>query len=306
MTGIDSVLLVAFGAPRSLDEVGPFLERLARHRSLPDRRVEEARRRYEALGGSPLYRSIDELARSLERELEPEKTPVFFGMTNWHPFLEETLGAMAQRGSKAALAIVLSVQQSPPGWDRYLEALARSRAAVPGAPEIFPARPLGLHPRFADLLSELLAATLDREKRSLRLPTHVVFTAHSIPEEDARRSPYVEQLENLAARVMQRFPDLAWSLAYQSRSGSPGDRWLEPDVGRRLAELAERGTRCVVVLPAGFVTEHMEVLYDLDIEARSVAESKNMRFVRVPTVASHPRFVGLLASLVRERDVWCA
>ena len=302
MSGIDSVLLVAFGGPTAPAEIRPFLEIVARGRRIPPQRLEEVARHYEALPGgrSPLNELTERQAAALRRELDRRGigAPVFVGMRNWHPFLHETLAAMAAAGHRHAAGIVLSPFRSEASWDRYLADVAVARAKVPNAPEVTFAPPWATHPCF-------VAAAADRVREALldvpapeRDATPLVLTAHSIPRAMADGAPYVDDFTTAARAVAERAGRARWSLAYQSRSGRPEDSWLEPDVGQVLAQLADAGTRHVVVMPLGFVCDHVEVLYDLDVEAHALADRMGLGFHRAAAVNDHPSFIAMLADLV--------
>ena len=299
----DSVLLIAFGGPTSLDEVRPFLANVTRGRPIPSTRLKIVAHHYELIGGrSPLneltFRQADAL--SVELQAHGPALPVFVGMRNWHPFLHETLAEMAARGHCRAVGLILSPQQNQAGWERYQDDVASAQKAVgTRAPEILYAPPWAEHPLFIAAVAEQTAAALARVVTSERSATHVIFTAHSVPVAMADASPYVAQIASGARAVAARLGLAQWSVAYQSRSGNPRDPWLEPDIGDALKALAGRGVRSCVVTPIGFVCDHVEVLYDLDIEARAIAEQLGVRFERASTVNDHPIFIRMLADLVR-------
>ncbi|HUI26468.1 MAG TPA: ferrochelatase [Candidatus Kryptonia bacterium] len=299
----DSVLLIAFGGPTSLEEVRPFLANVTRGRPIPPARLDIVAHHYELIGGrSPLndltFRQADALAAELHAH--GSALPTFVGMRNWHPFLHETLAEMAARGHRRAIGLILSPQQNEAGWDRYQQDVITAQTAVGArAPEVVYAPPWADHPLFIAAVAEQTATALARLTTSERSATHVIFTAHSVPVAMANASPYVAQIESGARAVAGRLGLADWSVAYQSRSGNPRDPWLEPDVGDALKALAGRGVRSCVVTPIGFVCDHVEVLYDLDIEARAVAEGLGIRFERASTVNDHPIFIRMLAELVR-------
>ena len=300
MSAIDSVLLVAFGGPTTAAEIRPFLEIVTRGRRIPPERLEDVAHHYEAMPGgcSPLNALTEAQAEGLRRALGGA-LPVFVGMRNWHPFLHETLAAMTAAGHRRTLAIILSSFRTEASWERYVADVAGARARTPGAPEVVFAPPWFEHPRF-------IAATADGVTRALaalppaeRAETPLVFTAHSVPVAMAEASPYVGDFTAAARAVAARVSHARWSLAYQSRSGSPRDAWLEPDVGDVVKSLAKEGARHVVVSPLGFVCDHVEVLYDLDVEARGIAEAHGVALHRAPAVNAHPEFIAMLAEIVR-------
>ena len=301
MADFDAVLLIAFGGPERPEDVRPFLRQVTAGRPIPAERIEAVAHHYDVMGGrSPLAELTRRQAAGLERALAAagRDTPVYVGMRNWHPFLHETLAAMRDRGHRRALGIILSVLQAEASWDRYVQDVTTARAKVTSAPEVSYAGPWSEHPRFLDAVAERVAAALDRVPAERRAAAPLVFTAHSIPTAMAAASPYVAQLETASRAVAERLRHPGWSIAYQSRSGSPRDPWLEPDVLDVLRGLARAGAREVVVAPIGFVCDHVEVLYDLDVEARGLAEELGLAFHRAGAVNDHPGFAALLADLV--------
>jgi ferrochelatase len=303
VSAADSVLLIAFGGPTAPAEIRPFLEIVTRGRRIPPERLEEVAQHYEQMPGgrSPLSELTERQAAGLRRVLERDgpRLPVFVGMRNWHPFLKETLEAMRVAGHHRAVGIILSPFRSEASWDRYMADVAAARASVPGAPEVVFARPWATHSGFVTAAAAAVRAALEAVPPGDRSRTPVVFTAHSIPRPMAEAGPYVEDFTAAARAVAVALGHARWSLAYQSRSGSPRDPWLEPDVGDAVAELAGKGARQVVVMPLGFVCDHVEVLYDLDVEVRAVAARHGLGFHRAAAVNDHPAFVAMLADLVR-------
>jgi ferrochelatase len=297
------VLLVAFGGPTRPEEVRPFLEQVARGRSIPPERLEEVARHYARLPGgcSPLRELTEAQARALAAELRRVgvDVPVFVGMRNGHPSLDEALSAMAARGCRRALAIILSPMRTEASWDRYMLGVTEARARLPGSLEVRFAPPWGHHDGF-------IAAVADRARRALdEVPTvergaaALLFTAHSVPAAMADASPYVDDFTTASDRVARALGHVRWRLAYQSRSGRASEPWLEPDIGDLLKEVARDGARHAVVVPIGFVADHVEVLYDLDVEARATAEALGLGWHRAAAVNDHPAFVTALADLVR-------
>jgi protoporphyrin/coproporphyrin ferrochelatase len=303
MSAVDSVLLVAFGGPTAPHEIRPFLEIVTRGRGIPAERLEEVAHHYEQMPGgrSPLAELTFAQARALQQALVPggPALPVFVGMRNWHPFLHETLAEMAGKDARRTLAIILSPLRTEASWDRYMQDVAEARARVAGAPEV------GFAPAWFES-SRFVAAVADRTREALgevpadaRATTPLVFTAHSVPVAMADVSPYVSDLTAATRAVVRRLGHTRWSIAYQSRSGSPRQPWLEPDVNDVLRRLAAAGERHAVVVPIGFVCDHVEVLYDLDVKARRVADGAGLALHRAAAVNDHPEFVAMLADLVR-------
>jgi protoporphyrin/coproporphyrin ferrochelatase len=304
MSAIDSVLLVAFGGPTAPAEIRPFLEIVTRGRRIPAERLEEVAHHYEAMPGrrSPFNELTEAQAEGLRRALGAQGValPVFVGMRNWHPFLRDTLAAMAARGHRRALAIILSAFRTEASWERYVADVDGARAATPGAPEVVFAPPWFAHPRYVAALADGVRRTLAAVPPAERAEAPLVFTAHSVPVAMAQASPYVADFTATAGAVADAVGHARWSLAYQSRSGSPRDPWLEPDIGDALKALAKDGARHVVVAPIGFVCDHVEVLYDLDVAARRIAREHGVTMHRAPAANAHPEFVAMLADLVRE------
>jgi len=297
----EAVLLIAFGGPTAPGEIRPFLEIVTRGRRIPPERIEEVAHHYEQMPGgrSPLNELTFAQARALERSLAPGRAlPVFVGMRNWHPFLRETLAEMAASGIRRALGIILSPFRTEASWERYQQDVVAARAEVPGAPEIAYAGAWGQHPAFIDAVAGRARAALAEIPAPERARAPLVFTAHSVPVPMAATSPYVSDFTAGARAVAGRLGHGRWSLAYQSRSGSPRDPWLEPDIGDELRRLGSEGARHLVVVPIGFVCDHVEVLYDLDVEARAIATSLGLVLHRAGAVNDHPAFIAMLADLV--------
>ncbi len=303
MGTIDSVLLIAFGGPTAREEIRPFLEIVTRGRNIPPARLDEVAHHYEAMPGgrSPLNDLTLAQARALAGRLEADghAMPVYVGMRNWHPFLHETLAEMAARGARRALGIILSPLRTEASWDRYQSDVAEARARIPDAPEIVFAPPWCEHRRF-------LAAVADRARDAFReVPaearawTPLIFTAHSVPVAMAEASPYVADLTQAARAVAGRLRHQRFTIAYQSRSGSPHEPWLEPDVKHVIENFADDGERHAVVVPIGFVCDHVEILYDLDVEAHAVARERHLALHRAAAVNDHPEFIAMLADLAR-------
>jgi ferrochelatase len=298
----DSVLLIGFGGPTRLDEVRPFLANVVRGRPIPASRLEEVASHYERLGGSPFYRLTLRQAGALQNELQRvgPALPVHVGMRNWHPFLGETLREMRSLGHCRAVGLILSAQQTEAGWSRYVEDVRLARADIgAGAPEVVFAPPWPTHPLFIEALVDRLRSVLNGMPPAARAEVHVVCTAHSVPLSMATDSSYESDVETAARLVCESAGVSCWSVAYQSRSGSPLDRWLEPDINDALRALAGRGTREIVVLPVGFVCDHVEVLYDIGVEAMSTAHQCGVHLRRAETVNDHPVFIRMLADVVR-------
>jgi ferrochelatase len=304
MTGVDSVLLIAFGGPEKPEDIRPFLEIVAAGRRIPPERLDEVAHHYEAIGGrSPLNELTMRQAEGLRRALRQAgaTTPVHVGMRNWHPFLHEVLGEMRDRGCRRTLGIILSSFQTEASWERYVADVAAAREKVgAGAPEVVYAPPWAEHPRFIDAMVARAADALANVPAPQRAEALVVFTAHSVPVAMAAGSPYTRQLESAAFVIADRLGHPRWQVTYQSRSGAPGDAWLDPDICDAIRGVKGQGVEDVVVVPIGFVCDHVEVLYDLDVEARAVAAEAGVRFHRAQAANDHPAFIAMLADLVAQ------
>jgi protoporphyrin/coproporphyrin ferrochelatase len=299
----DGVLLIAFGGPTRPEEIRPFLEIVTRGRRIPPDRLDDVAHHYERMPGgrSPLNELTRAQATALERALAKDgpALPVFVGMRNWHPFLHETLAELATRRHLRVIGVILSALRCEASWDRYRDDVAAARARTPGAPEVEFAAPWFAHPRFLDAVAARAADALDEVPAEERARTPIVFTAHSIPVAMADNAPYVAELTAIAHAVAGRLGHARFSIAYQSRSGAPDDRWLEPDINDVLRRLAEERARHVVVVPAGFVCDHVEVLYDLDVEARATAAGVGLTLHRAKALNDHPDFIATLDDVVR-------
>ena len=302
MAAIDSVLLIAFGGPTAPVEIRPFLDNVSRGRHIPAERLEIVAHHYEQMPGgrSPLNELTFAQARALAAALARagRALPVFVGMRNWHPFLHETLGEMAAAGARRALGIILSPFRVEASWERYMQDVAQARARTPDAPEVVFAPAWSKHPRFIAAVTERARAALDAVPAERRQWTPLIFTAHSVPVAMADGSPYVDDFSEAAHAVTEALAHPGWMVAYQSRSGSPRDPWLEPDILGVVTSLADDGETDVVIVPIGFVCDHVEVLYDLDVEARALARERSLTLHRAAAVNDHPEFVAMLADLV--------
>jgi len=297
--GFDSVLLIAFGGPEKPDEIRPFLERVTEGRQIPLSRLDEVVHHYEIVGGrSPLNEITRRQAEALQRTLARDgvAVPVYIGMRNWHPFLGEALTKLRADGCRRVLGVILSTFQTEASWGRYISSVEAARTTA-GVPVVEYASGWSEQPLFIRAVADQVATVIGGMPPNLR-DAPLLFTAHSIPRAMADHSPYVAQFRDASQRVAESLGRSKWALAYQSRSGNPSDAWLEPDVCECIEGFAKDGEQRVIVVPIGFVCDHVEVLYDLDVEARQRAESFGMEFYRVPTLNDHPLFIKLLASLV--------
>ncbi len=299
----DAVLLIAFGGPDKMDDVRPFLANVLKGRPVPPQRLEEVVHHYELFNGhSPLNEITVRQAAALQALLEQEgpRLPVYVGMRNWHPYFYETLEQMAQAGVKRALGFILSAQQSEAGWERYQENIVAAREQLgPSAPIIEYIPEWHAHPLFIAAEVELVQQAFAQLPSERRDRAALLFTAHSVPLAMPGTPRYVKQIGEGARLVAEQLGRAQWSVVYQSRSGDPRMPWLEPDIGAVLPRLAADGVRDVVVVPIGFVCDHIEVLYDLDTEAARIAAACGVNMARAKTVNDHPTFIRMMASVVR-------
>lgn len=295
----DAVLLIAFGGPEKMDDVRPFLDNVLRGRPVPPERLADVVHHYELIGGrSPLNELTRSQAAAL-RERLPD-VPVYIGMRNWTPYLHETLAQMQRDGVTRATGFIMSAQQSEAGWDRYQQDVANARSTVgPPAPEIDFVEGWPLHPLFIQAVVARTRGVWESLPPDRRADARLIFTAHSIPMAMAARAPYAEQVTAGSRLVADQLGAAHWRIAYQSRSGNPRDPWLEPDINDALRAEAAAGARDVVVVPIGFVCDHVEVLYDLDIEARQTAAELGLTFARARAVNDHPLFIDMMVDVIR-------
>jgi len=302
----DAILVVSFGGPESKEEVIPFLESVLQGRNIPrERMLTVAKHYYHFEGKSPINQQTRELISALDAELEHRgpKLPIYWGNRNWHPLLPETLRKMRQDGIRRAVAFVTSAYSSYSGCRQYREDIARAQSDVgPGALKIDKLRPFFNHPAFVEATVERVRDALHGVPADAQQNVQIVYTAHSIPLAMANSCDYVKQLEEVRRLVSGGLGQKSDALVYQSRSGAPGQPWLEPDILDYLRRVrAENLASAVVLAPIGFISDHMEVLYDLDVEARQVCDALALPMTRAKTVGVHPKFVGMIRELILER-----
>jgi ferrochelatase len=337
---IDAILLIGFGGPTRREEIRPFLDNVLRGRPVPKERYEEVVHHYEAMGGRSPYndltmRQADALGSRLKRD--GIEIPVVVGMRNWNPHLVDTIRDLARGRAKNIFGFILAAHRCEASWERYQVAVEDARLEVgEHALHVEYNPPWHTHPKFIEAVaaraSEALAQLDPAAPRTpagvegnpenrreageavppalARTPIGVerplsdreraamIFTAHSVPVPMSDASGYADQIRESARLVADNLRRDSWTLAFQSRSGGPRDAWLEPDVG---AVLPKFQGRPVVIVPIGFLCDHVEVLYDLDVEAQKIAGDAGVKMVRAGTVGDHPAFIEMMASLVRER-----
>ncbi|HYO82290.1 MAG TPA: ferrochelatase [Bryobacteraceae bacterium] len=292
----DALLIVSFGGPEQHEDVMPFLENVTRGRGIPQERLLSVAEHYHHFGGrSPINDQNRELIAALREKVN---LPIYWGNRNWRPFLTDAMRQMQSDGIGRAAAFITSAFGSWSGCRQYLEDIDQARAACGGGAPQVDALPLfGNHPAFIEAFADRLGESL---RKFTRTP-HVAFTAHSVPLSMAETSPYVRQLERACAGVAAVTGLTDWKLVYQSRSGPPTQPWLEPDILDHIRERAAEGVRDVIIAPIGFISDHMEVLYDLDTEAAALCDELGITMQRCRTVGTHARFIDLIVSQIGEQ-----
>jgi protoporphyrin/coproporphyrin ferrochelatase len=322
----DAFLLVSFGGPEGRDDVLPFLENVLDGKPVPRWRLLQIAEKYEPFQGvSPINEHNRTLLKAIESEFRDHglTLPLYWGNRHWHPMLADALRRMASDGVRRALAFVTSAFGSYPGCRQYLEAIQRARLEVgEQAPQVDKLRLFFNHPGFIEPMGLSAINALQEVPAERREAARLVFTAHSLPRAIARKSEYRSQLREACQLVAAAAGREDWDLVYQSRSGKPDEPWLGPDISEHIRALVagaavemdaskmdESGEiptprsapRDIVVVPIGFLQEHIEIIYDLDVEARGVCEELGLNMVRAKTVDCHPRFVSMIRELVVER-----
>lgn len=301
----DAILVLSFGGPEGRDEVMPFLENVLRGRNVPrDRMLEVAEHYYEFDGVSPINQQNRQLIEALEEELARRgpALPIYWGNRNWHPFLTDTVRRMAEDGVRRVLAFVTSAYSSYSSCRQYREDIARARSPLGSrAPRIDKIRVFYNHPGFVTANADYVRQAYTELPEDQRESAPLVFTAHSLPVSMSRNCRYEEQLREACRLVAGSLEIPEWHLVYQSRSGPPHQPWLEPDVGDFVRELYDQGLRSVVLSPVGFISDHMEVLFDLDTEVREQCEELGMHMARAATAGTHPAFMQMIRELILER-----
>jgi ferrochelatase len=304
----DAVLIVAFGGPQGPDDVRPFLANVLRGRRVAPERVEEVAHHYDLFGGvSPLTELTMRQADLLRMRLRERGAalPVYVGMRNWHPFLADTLAEMSRAGVRRAVGFIAAAQRSYSSCTQYRENVDAARTTLRQAGladvDVVYVGDWHTHPGFIEANTDHVRDALDRLPAAVRDRARVVFTAHSIPVTMAERFPYQQQLQETARAVAGKVRPGStrdYALVFQSRSGRPEDPWLGPDVCEYLREEAGHGLPAAVLAPIGFLCDHIEVLYDLDVEAAAVCRDAGLPMVRAKSVNDHPRFADTMADVV--------
>ncbi len=303
----DSILLVSFGGPEGMDDVVPFLENVLRGKNVPHERMLEVAEHYRQFDGvSPINEQNRALIAALRTELDRRgiKLPIYWGNRNWQPLLPDALRQMRDDGRQRAIAFFTSMFSCYSGCRQYREDILRAQREVgEGAPRVEKVRKGFNHPKFIAAQADCVQGGLQSLPEDRRAAAKLLFSAHSIPMSMADNSNYAFQLNEACRLVAEAAGHENWELVYQSRSGPPQQAWLEPDICDRIERLSAQGIRDVVVAPIGFISDHIEVLFDLDTEAKQACERLGIGFVRVPSVGVHPQFISMIADLLEERIV---
>jgi len=305
MNNYDAILFLSFGGPEGMADVMPFLENVLRGKNVPQSRMLEVAHHYERFDGvSPINGQNRSLIDCLKQELDKRsiKLPVYWGNRNWHPMLADTIRQMKADGIKRALVFITSAYSSYSGCRQYREDIEKAQVeADAGDIQFDKLRVFYNHPLFVEANIEAVKAGLEQLSMPDTNNIHVAFTAHSIPMAMADNCDYVKQLSETCELTATALSLSNFKLVYQSRSGPPTQPWLEPDILDHMRALNDSGVKQVLVHPIGFISDHMEILYDLDTEAKELAQQLQMQFVRTSTAGTNPKFARMMVDLVQER-----
>ena len=302
----DALLVVSFGGPNGPDDVMPFLENVLRGKNVPRERMLEVSEHYQHFGGaSPINAQNLALIEAVKTDLADKgiDLPVYWGNRNWHPMFAETLEQMKKDGIKKSLAFFTSIFSCYSGCRQYRENIMEAQEQVgPDAPEVHKLRMAFNHPLYIGASADRVQTALDQIPEERRSSARIVFTAHSIPLSMAENCKYETQLTEASRLIMEAIGENPWDLVYQSRSGPPQQPWLDPDICDHIQALHDQGgTKDLVIMPVGFVSDHMEVMFDLDTEAMDICKELSINMVRAGSVGVHPQFVSMISELILER-----
>jgi ferrochelatase len=302
----DAFLLVSFGGPEGMSDVIPFLKNVLQGKNVPEERMHAVAHHYELFNGiSPINEQNRQLIAALKPKIQlaGPKLPIYWGNRNWHPLLTDTIQQMTADGIKKAIAFVTSAYSSYSSCRQYLENIEQARLAVgANTPQIDKIPSFYNHPGFIAANADQLSIVLNTLAQQRRQKAKVIFTAHSIPLSMAQGCHYAEQLNETCQLIITKANITnQWQLAFQSRSGPPSQPWLEPDINDCLKHLAQEGNDDVVIAPVGFVSDHMEIIYDLDTEAKKLCETLGINYTRAKTANCHPEFIDMICELVEEQ-----
>jgi ferrochelatase len=297
----DAILMIGYGAPEKIEDIRPFLQNVAKGRPIPPDRLEEVAHHYEMFGGSPLNEYTYKQAKGLQIKLAEngKEIPVYVGMRNWHPFIPETIKEMYDSGARKVIGMIMAAHQSDASWERYQRDVKQALEELKIEMEFDYTPPLFDHPLFIEDSADRVQDCLNQIPDEEYAQTMILFTAHSIPVPMAEASPYVKQLQTTAKLIAERLNFDNWRLVFQSRSGRPTDPWLEPDVCDVIEEIARNGVKNVIAQPIGFLCDHIEVLFDIGVEAQETADEYDVKLYRANTVNDDPKFVEAMANVVQ-------
>jgi ferrochelatase len=297
----NSILMIGYGGPDRPEDIRPFLENVCKGLNIPKDRIEEVVHHYELIGGrSPLNDLTYRQAISLEHQLKQMgyDLPVFIGMRNWEPFIADTLKIMKREQSLNAIGIILAAHRCDASWERYYRDIEQAKEQTEIDLNIEYIEPQFDNPLFIESCADQIARSFYEIPDEQRADTKIIFTAHSIPVSMAEQSPYVQQLNTTAKLIAETLDHENWLLCYQSRSGRPSDPWLEPDVCDVIEELAGQNVKHVIIQAIGFICDHVEVMYDIGVEAFKVCRHFGIKMHRANTVNDDPKFLRGLANSV--------
>lgn len=299
----DHILVIGFGGPTQPDEIWPFLQNVTRGIPIPEERLRSVEHHYHAVGGrSPYNEYTFRLLDKLREKLSQEKIflPVFVGMRNWHPLMTDTLREIKQQGLKRGIGVILAPHRSDASYEKYIRTVEEAKKNADAEIEYVYLKPWFDHAGFISAQADEIQKVLDAISESDQKKVPLIFTAHSIPLEMAEKSHYAEEVRISCELVIQQLGMSNWQLAWQSRSGNPRQPWLEPDVNAAIRYLHAKAQKQFVIVPIGFLCDNVEVLFDLDTEAREESEKLGIKYWRASTVMDHPKFVAMFAELIEE------
>ena len=299
----DAILMIGYGAPEKIEDIRPFLENVAKGRPIPPDRLEEVAHHYELFGGkSPLNEYTYKQARALQNKLAEygHDIPVYVGMRNWHPFTPDTIKEMHDNGARKVIGMIMAAHQSDASWEKYQRDVQEALTGLGIEMTFDYSPPLFDHPLFIEDSADRVQDCLDEIPTEEYPETMILFTAHSIPVPMAEASPYVEQLTTTARLIAEKLNYDNWRLVYQSRSGRPTDPWLEPDVCDVIEEISKEGVKNVIAQPIGFICDHIEVLFDIGVEAQETSDEVGIKLYRANTVNDDPKFIEAMADVVQK------
>ncbi|MEX0999180.1 MAG: ferrochelatase [Thermodesulfobacteriota bacterium] len=299
----DAILMIGYGAPEKIEDIRPFLQNVAKGRPIPPDRLEEVAHHYELFGGkSPLNEYTYKQARALQNKLAEygHDIPVYVGMRNWHPFTPDTIKEIYDNGARKVIGMIMAAHQSDASWEKYQRDVQEALTGLGIEMEFNYSPPLFDHPLFIEDSADRVQDCLDEIPTEEYPETMILFTAHSIPVPMAEASPYVEQLTTTARLIAEKLNYSNWRLVYQSRSGRPTDPWLEPDVCDVIEEISKEGVKNVIAQPIGFICDHIEVLFDIGVEAQETSDEIGIKLYRAKTVNDDPKFIEAMADVVQK------